>query len=201
MGHSTFRLRGRLDLRNALAGISSNFWIRLGTTLHIVILGNVLEVYSLMYRLSVDLARFLIENRRNEDLPRLELGEKKPFEPRNKQSIGFIDPICAVGTDLDYLLESPTPMVNIGDYKFPPVLDGFWLYKRGELKKPDEPLQVERRLIDPTGRNVSDIIDVTDCAIVLPSDIDKLTCKTITTLEKLLEIEPELRNCLKEGSV
>lgn len=153
-----------------------------------------------MYRLGTDLAHFLITNRKSEQLPPVGLSELKPFEPRNLRSIGFIDPICAVGTSLDYCIECPAPMMET-NIPYAPVLDGYWLYRRDELKRPTEPISLERKMVDPTGKDSDEILDVTDCAIVLPSDIDKLTCKTITTLEKLLEVEPGIKECLKEGTI
>ena len=39
-------------------------------------------------------------------------------------------------------------------------------------------------------------IDVSDCAIVLPNDIDKLVAPTISTMEQLIAKEPMLIDCL-----
>lgn len=150
-----------------------------------------------MYRLSEDVARKIFRNIKSPEIGPMDITQKDPFQPKNFKSVGMIDPYCCIGTEFEYVLELPYPVINPS---LPPIetLDGYWLYKKSELQQPVEPLRVPRYLADPNIQTNEDLVDVTDCSITLASDIDKLTCKSIMTFEKLLEYEPLLLDCLNK---
>ena len=60
----------------------------------------------------------------------------------------------------------------------------------------DEPWEIERALIDPGADDYEEKMDVSDCAVILPSDIDKLVAPTISTMEQLIAKEPLIIDCL-----
>jgi hypothetical protein len=142
-----------------------------------------------MYRLSDDLAKLILQKMR---IPKIHTeGERKDlYTPVDYRGIGVADPLCAVGTEFDYTLECPMPIIYPELPHIPASVKGFFLYKRIELMQPMEPWLITRALIDPTTTDYEEKIDVRECSIILASDIDKLTCKTIGTLEKLIEVEP-----------
>jgi hypothetical protein len=150
-----------------------------------------------VYRLSEEVVHKILRNIRSSGIGPVDINEKDPFEPKNKHSIGFLDPYCAIGTDFNYVLEFPYPFIN---QNLPPLdsLNGYWLYRRDELKHPDEPFEVPRYLADPNIQDGEEVMDVSDCAVIIPSDVEKLTCKSILTFEKLIEIEPMLLDCLNK---
>jgi hypothetical protein len=150
-----------------------------------------------MYRLSEDVARKILRNVKSPEIGPMEITQKDPFQPKSLNSIGFIDPYCCIGIDFHYLIEFPYPFINPN---LPPVkvLDGFWLYRKQELLSPVEPFNVPRYLADPNIVGADDQLDVTDCSIIVPSEIDKLTCRSIMTFEKLIEYEPLILDCLSK---
>lgn len=153
-----------------------------------------------MYRLSEEVARKVLKNVRGPELGPMDITQPDPFCPKNLNSIGLIDPYCCIGTDFPYLLEFPYPYINP---RLPNIkgLDGYWLYHRHELLTPTEPFSVPRYLADPNVKDGEQEIDVRDCSIIVPSEIDKLTCKHIMTFEKLIEYEPLLLDCLNKDLV
>jgi hypothetical protein len=157
---------------------------------------DVLEIQEqLMYRVSEAVARKIVKNIRGPEIGPLDITQKDPFTPKNFNSIGLIDPYCCIGTDFHYLLEFPYPFINVN---LPPIpcLDGFWLYRREELFPPIEHFSVPRYLADPNILDPEDQLDVTDCSIVTPSEVEKLTCRSIMTFEQLIKFEPLILDCL-----
>lgn len=150
-----------------------------------------------MYRLAEDVARKVVKNIRGPEINPTDITQKDPFKPKNFNSIGLIDPYCCIGTDFHYLLEFPYPFINPN---LPPIpsLDGFWLYRKEELFPPTDPFSVPRYLADPNILDPDDHFDVTDCSIVIPSEVDKLTCKSIMTFEQLIKNEPLILDCLNK---
>lgn len=148
-----------------------------------------------MYRISEEVARKLIKNIKSPEIGPLDINQKNPFAPKNKHSIGFIDPYAAVGLDFDYILELGYPFIN-PNLPLLPVLSGYWLYRKDELTQPTEPFHVPKYLADPNVETVDDTMDVSDCSVILPSETDKLTCKSISTFERLIEMEPLILDCL-----
>jgi hypothetical protein len=149
-----------------------------------------------MYRLAEEVAHKILKNIRSPELGPMDITQKNPFMPQNLNSIGIIDPYCCIGSDFHYMIELPLPYINPN---LPNIagLDGYWLYRREELLSPIEPFSVPRYLADPNVMDGEQTIDVTDCSIVIPDDIQKLTCLSIMTFEKLIEKEPLILDCLK----
>lgn len=150
-----------------------------------------------MYRLSEDVARKILKNVKPPEVGPMDITQSDPFTPKSLNSIGFVDPYCCIGTDFHYILELPYPFINAN---LPPLetLDGFWLYRREELRQPTEPFNVPRYLADPNIKNGEDQLDVTDVSIVIPSDVEKLTCCSIMDFGTLIKYEPLLLDCLKK---
>lgn len=148
-----------------------------------------------MFRLSEALARELLKKMKT---PKIYTeGERRDlFTPVDYNGIGVIDPIAAVGTEFNYSIECPYPILFPElPYQKNPV-DGFYLYKRIELLQPMQEWPIVRALIDPNIKDYQETIDCADCAVILATAVDKLTCKTINTLEKLIEVEPMILDCL-----
>ena|SRR5579863_1413882 len=150
-----------------------------------------------MYRITEEIARRILTNIRNPEIGPLDITQEDPFTPKNLNSIGIIDPYCCIGTEFRYVLEFPYPFIN---NHLPPLpgLEGFWLYRCEELFPPMEPFSVPRYLADPNIKDGEQQLDVTDCSIIVPDDIQKLTCISILTFEKLIEHEPMLLDCLSK---
>jgi len=145
-----------------------------------------------MYRISDELAKKILSSIKNPEV--ISSGENA-FTYTSKNSIGIIDPTCAIGTDFLYSLECPTPVIY-PEFPFIPTLKGYFLYRREELGAADEPWEIERALIDPGTDDYEEKMDVSDCAVILPSDIDKLVAPTISTMEQLIAKEPLIIDCL-----
>jgi hypothetical protein len=147
-----------------------------------------------MYRLSDDLAKLILQKMR---IPKIHTeGERKDlFTPVDYRGIGVIDPICAVGTEFNFILESYIPIIY-PELPHIPTLKGYFLYRKEELLRPMEKWLITRALIDPTVRDYTEQIDVSDCSVVLPSDTEKLTAKTVSSLERLIELCPDILDCL-----
>jgi hypothetical protein len=149
-----------------------------------------------MYRLTDELAKLIMSKIK---APDLESYGNTAFLPRNLNSVGIIDPICCVGSAFHYILESPKPVIY-QDIPFTPVsVQGYFLYRKEELTQVEEPWEINRVFIDPTAQDPEERIDVRDCSIVLPPDIDKLTIPVrhqLSTLEELIKYEPLIVDCL-----
>lgn len=146
-----------------------------------------------MYRISDELAKEIILKIKT---PEFDSVGNTAFLPKSPNSVGLIDPICCLGTMFHYLLESPRPIIFPGLPYNPAGINGYFLYRREELKPLNEPWEINRMLVDMTCNNPEEKLDVRDAAVVLPSDIEKLTAQTITTMEKLIEKEPLIIDCL-----
>lgn len=149
-----------------------------------------------MYRLSEDLAKELIKKIKSFDL---ESYGNTAFLPKSLNSVGLIDPICCIGSAFHYILESPKPLIYQHLPFTPASVDGYFLYKKEELQSLTEPFEINRVFVDPTSEDPEEKIDVSDAAIVLPSDIDKLTIPVthhLKTMEELIAKEPLIIDCL-----
>lgn len=149
-----------------------------------------------MYRLSEELAKKLITRMKS---PEFESSGNTAFLPKSQNSIGLIDPMCCIGSTFNYVLECPKPLIYPNLPFNPTGVNAYFLYKKEELKQLEEPWEISRVFVDPTARDPEEKIDVRDAAIVLPSDIEKLTIPVthhITTLEQLIEKEPLILDCL-----
>ena len=148
-----------------------------------------------MYRLSESLAKELLKKMKT---PKIytEGDRRDLFTPVDYNGLGLIDPIAAVGTEFNYSIECPSPILypNLPFQKNP--VDGFYLYKRIELLQPMEPWPIVRSLVDPTAKDYEETIDCSDCAILLADPVSKLVAKTISTLEKLIEVCPDILDCI-----
>jgi hypothetical protein len=149
-----------------------------------------------MYRLSEELAKLIMSKIK---APEIESSGPNVFLPKNLNSVGIIDSMVACGVDYHFVLECPNNVL----YPELPVLgtdvQGYFLYRKEELQKVEEPWEVQRVFVDPTCVNAEERIDVREAAIQLPNGIEKLTCKTISTLEKLIEKEPLILDCIDLG--
>lgn len=121
---------------------------------------------------------------------------ERAYTHASENSIGIIDPHAAIGTEFHYIIESPVPVLY-PELPFVKMnVHGFFLYKHEELVPLDGAWTLKRSFVDPICANHEEDIDAGDCAIKLPSDIDKLTCKTISTMEQLIKHEPLILDCL-----
>lgn len=146
-----------------------------------------------MYRLSEELAKIVISMIKS---PELESAGNTAFLPKQLNSVGIIDPICCMGSAFYYAIECPRPVIYQNMPFNPPNVDGYFLYRKDELKPVLEKWEINRVLIDPTATDPEEMIDVSDAAITLPSDVDKLTAQTINTIDQLIKKEPLIIDCL-----
>lgn len=146
-----------------------------------------------MYRLSDELAKLILSKIK---APEIESSGPDAFLPKSLNSVGIIDPTCAIGTQYHYLLETPVPIIFPDLSHIPPSVNGYFLYRKEELLQPMESWLIIEALINPLAKDYENQIDVSDCAVVLPSDTEKLTAKRISTIERLIELEPRISNCL-----
>jgi hypothetical protein len=148
-----------------------------------------------MYRLAEEVARKILRNIKSPEIGPMDITQPDPFMPKNLDSIGFVDCYAAVGTAFRYVIELPHPFINSS---LPPIegLDGYWLYRSEELQSPIETFSVPRYLADPNILTAEEQLDVTDCAIVLPDDISKLTCISLMTFEQLITHCPDILDCM-----
>ena len=149
-----------------------------------------------MYRLSDDLAKLVLEKMKPFEL---ESSGNTAFLPKDLNRLGLIDPICCVGSQFHYILESPKPIIY-QDYPFIPTnIQGYFLYKKEELSPLNQVWEISKVFVDPTCIDPQELIDVSDSAIVLPSDVEKLVAPTISTMEQLIKKEPMILDCLNLG--
>jgi hypothetical protein len=146
-----------------------------------------------MYRISEELAKLLLAKMKP---PVIESSGMNAFLPRDFNCIGILDPVCCFGSDFFYILESPVPVLY-PELPFTPVLNGYFLYRKEELAKPTESFPITEGLVNPLTTDYERQVDVGDCAVIIPSDTEKLTAKTISTIERLIELEPLILDCLR----
>jgi len=146
-----------------------------------------------MYRLSEELAKEIISRIKS---PEFESTGNTAFLPRNLNSVGLIDPICCIGSMFHYVLESPKPIIYHNIPFNPAGVNAYFLYRKEELKPLEEPWEISRVFVDPTAQDPEEKIDVREAAIMLPTDIEKLTAPTITTMDQLIKKEPLILDCL-----
>jgi|SRR6185437_13247347 len=146
-----------------------------------------------MYRLNEELAKSIISMIKS---PELEGAGNTAFLPKHLNSVGIVDPICCAGSAFHYIIESPRPIIYQNIPFVPPSVDGYFLYRKEELQQVQEPWEINRVLVDPTATNPEEMIDVSDAAIVLPNDVEKLTAQTINTMDQLIKKEPLIIDCL-----
>lgn len=146
-----------------------------------------------MYRLSESLAREIMAKIRT---PEIESSGPNAFLPKNFNSIGIADPVCCVGASYHFLIESPIPIIY-PEIPFIPVgVQGYFLYKKEELLAPMEPWEIAEVFINPTCTDPEKKLDVSNSAIILGSNVDKLVAPTISTMEQLVSKVPLILDCL-----
>jgi hypothetical protein len=150
-----------------------------------------------MWRLSESLAKEIMSKIKT---PEIDSSGNTAFLPKSLSSLGVIDSMVAVGTDYFYSIECPGNVI----YPELPVVEtssvkGYFLYKREELQKIDEPWEVQRVFVDPICTSADERIDVREAAVQIASDIDKLTAPTISTMEQLISKVPLIIDCLMLG--
>jgi len=149
-----------------------------------------------MYRLSDELAKELIAKIKS---PEVESSGNTAFLPKNLNSVGIVDPICCIGSAFHYIIESPKPILYQNLPFVPASVQGYFLYRKEELQPLTEPWEINRVFVDPTAEDPEEKIDVSDVAIVLPNDIEKLTIPVthhLKTMEELIKKEPLIIDCL-----
>ncbi len=148
-----------------------------------------------MYRLGEEVAKKILRNVKSPELGPMDITQLDPFQPKNLNSIGFVDCYAAIGTGFHYVLEIPFPYINPN---LPPLetLYGYWLYHQNELMPPSESFSVPRYLTDPNIQDANEMMEVGDVSVVVAPDIDKLTCKSILTFEQLISNIPGILDCL-----
>jgi hypothetical protein len=151
-----------------------------------------------MYQITRELAEYLLIHSRNPQIPGIQEGETKPFIPRNLNAIGIIDPFVALGTNLEYVVHCDYDVKENDELVYSPPIVGCWLYHASELKSFKEPVHIKRGDIDPYTTNLEEQFDVTDCSVEIPAEVDRLTATKVETLERLLEIEPKIKDCLDQ---
>src|SRR5579863_6482745 len=137
-----------------------------------------------MYRLSEELAKQIISRMKS---PEFDSTGNTAFLPKNQNAVGLIDPICCIGSTFNYILESPKPIIYPSLPFNPSGIAAYFLYRKEELKQLEEPWEISRIFVDPTSTDPEEKIDVRDAAIVLPSDIEKLTIPATHHLNTMAE--------------
>lgn len=145
-----------------------------------------------MFRLSEELAKELLKKIKT---PKIISSGENAFTYKDP-SVGLIDPTCAIGADFPYLIESPVPILYPDLPYIKNGISAYFLYRREELQPLREPWEIVRTLVDPNTKDYEEKLDCSDCAILIPSDIEKLVAPTVSTLEQLLTKEPALAICL-----
>lgn len=145
-----------------------------------------------MYRITREIALYLIDNSNDFHIPGIDKDQVKPFVIGNRNSIGSVNPFLIVGSDAKFIVETDAPEVDADNSEVP----GFWLYKQSELKIPDDVIEMPRASLDHYSSDLEEKFNVTDCIVELPSPIDKLTCLSVSSMDRLFELEPELKGCL-----
>ncbi len=146
-----------------------------------------------MYRLSEELAKIVLSMIKT---PELESAGNTAFLPRHLNSVGIVDPICCAGSAFHYILECPRPIIHQNMPFIPPSVDGYFLYRKEELQPVQEKWEINRVLVDPTATDPEEMIDVSDAAVVIPNDVEKLTAQTLKTMDQLIKKEPLIIDCL-----
>jgi len=146
-----------------------------------------------MYRITGEIADYLLTHANDTEFRK---DAMNPFKPKHLHTIGVIDPMGCFGSDFHYSVEHDFP-IHDGIVEHHPEVEGYWLYKREELKSTEEKTEVPRHIVDSTVKDINILFDITDCCIELPGAIEKQLCKHPRTMESLLKLEPALKKCLK----
>jgi hypothetical protein len=150
-----------------------------------------------MYRITFEIGELLLNYSKDSNIPGIKGDSEKPFVPRNHYAIGYIDPFISTGADLKYAVVSDYAVPASENYSsYEPEVAGIWLCKNSELKTPPEPFKINRTLIDSKCKDPEEEIEISDCCILDISVVDRLTCPFITSIQRLLELEPDLQKCL-----
>ena len=112
--------------------------------------------------------------------------------------IGYIGPYEWINGDADYFIyeDKKMPATERSEEHIPAV-EGFWLCRKSELIHSQEPMEIRRMAVDPFCTDEEEMIDISSCVIEGFPAIDRLTCKQVATLPRLLELEPKLKQILK----
>jgi hypothetical protein len=97
-------------------------------------------------------------------------------------------------------LESPVPILYPELPYLPCGVQGYFLYKKGELQPVDEPWEIAECFVNPSCTDAEKRIDVHEAAVQVASDVDKLIAPTITSMGQLIGKEPLLIDCLNLDS-
>lgn len=149
-----------------------------------------------MYRINKEVASFLGKYTKMAPLPEVAESETRVFTPESTKAIGYMDVVSVTSSSFEYIVEADYAVPHGDHFDYDPEVEGYWLYKRDELKKPKEPVLVPRYFFDPNVTNTEEKIDVSDCCVEVAAGVDKLTCPQINSVSRLLEVEPAIVDCL-----
>lgn len=153
-----------------------------------------------MLRITETMADYLLATRRGAQIPGLVKDELKPFVQRNTHTIGFISPAFVSESDSRFLVELSIPpvesMEEAEQIAEDPSKRSWWLFKREELQAPTEPFEVKRHLIDKYFSDEETMINISDCALVIPTEESRATTSMVDSLEFLFQMFPDLKDCL-----
>lgn len=153
-----------------------------------------------MFRISEDLADFLLFSKKNPKVPGLLKDEFKPYVAQNTHTIGFITPVMIQDSDSKFIIELLLPDVEspeeVQELAENPANRSWWLYRRSELKTPDEPLIVQRSMMDKYYSGLDHDVDLTDCAVMVPKPEERTMIPLISTRKELFTQFPDLKDCL-----
>ena len=146
-----------------------------------------------MYRLTEELAKFIMARIK---VPEIESSGPNAFLPKNTKSVGILDPICATGVDFDFILESPVPILYPDLPYLPCGVQGYFLYKKNELRPVEEPWEIAECFVNPSCTDPEKRIDVREAAVQVASDVDKLVAPTVTSIGQLIKFCPLIIDAL-----
>jgi hypothetical protein len=146
-----------------------------------------------MYRIPQNLASYLLDHSKGFEMLGIDKDPEHPFIQSNVNAIGSINPLFIMGSESKYIVEIESP-----EFGIEPEIVGCWLYKKSELNSIKDTFEIPQTAIDKNCTNLDTILDISDCVVEIPSPIDRLTCTKIDSLNRLFELEPDIKNCLSE---
>ena len=146
-----------------------------------------------MYKISEQICAYLMDSSKDMNVPGLVTDQLKPYIAQNEKAIGVINPFLVLGSHCDFIIELDPSKFKDPNIKH--ISKGFYLYRREELPTPDDDVLVERNKIDMYSKS-EDKVDITDCAIELPEERDKVRAPMIVSLNILFNLLPEIKECL-----
>ena len=149
-----------------------------------------------MYKISEQVFAYLLNSSKDMKMPGLVNDQIKPFVAQNDDAIGNITPYLVIGSNCKFLIEFDASQFDKdSDIELKPKSKGYYLYRQEELNMPDDEVLIERKMVDSYSQS-EEKVDLTDCSIELPSELDKTHAMSILTIEELFELLPDIKECL-----